>query len=50
MMPSSIKKICSFFKAMKCARKIFIVFVTLNNMKKILHRAVTHTSYKMHEN
>ena len=26
-MPSSIKKICSFFKKRKCARKIFIVFV-----------------------
>jgi len=28
MMPRCIKKICSFFKKWKCARKIFIVFVT----------------------
>jgi len=41
MMPSSIKKICFFFKKRKCARKIFIVFVTLIDLNKILNRAVT---------
>jgi len=50
MMPSSIKNICSFFKKWKCARKIFIVFVTLSDLNKTSNRAVTHTSYKMHEN
>jgi len=30
MIPSIIKKICSLFKKRKCARKIFIVFVTLS--------------------
>jgi len=49
-MASSIKKICSFFKKLKFARKIFIVFVTLSDMSKTSNRAVTHTSYKMHEN
>ena len=49
MMPSSIKKICSFFKKRKCAGKIFIVFVTLSDLNKTSNRAVTHT-YKMHEN
>jgi len=49
MMPSIIKKICSFFKKSKCARKIFIVFVTLNDLNKTTNCAVTHTSYKMHE-
>jgi len=34
---------------MKCARKIFIVFVTLSDLNKTSNRAVTHTSYKMHE-
>ena len=34
MMRSSIEKICSFYKERKCARKIFIVFVTLSNLKK----------------
>ena len=48
MMPSGIKKICSFFKKWKCARKIFIVFLTLSDLNKISNRAVTHTSYKMH--
>jgi len=50
MMPSSIKKICSFFKKRKCAGKIFIVFVTLSDLNKTSNRAVTHTSYKMLEN
>jgi len=49
MMPSNIKKICSFFKKRKCARKIFIVFVTLSDLNKTSTRAVTHT-YKMDEN
>jgi len=49
MMPSSIKKIYSFFKKRKCARKILTVFVTLSDVNKISNRAVTHTSYKMHE-
>ena len=48
-MPSSIKKICSFVNKRKCARKIFIVFVTLSDLNKTSNRAVTHT-YKMHEN
>jgi len=50
MMPSSIKKICSFSKKRKCARKIFIVFVTLSNLSMTSNRAVTHASYKIHEN
>jgi len=49
LMPSCIKKICSFFKKRECARKIFIVFVTLSDLKKTSNRAVTHT-YKMDEN
>jgi len=49
MMPSSIKKICSFFKKRKCARKILIVFVTLSDLNKTSNLAVTHTSYKTHE-
>jgi len=43
MMPSNIKKICSFFKKTKRARKIFIVFITLSGLSKISNRAVTHT-------
>jgi len=35
VMPSCIKKICSFFKKRKCARKIFIVFVALSNLNQI---------------
>jgi len=50
VMPSSIKKICSIFKKRKCARKIFIVFLTLSYLNKTSNHAVTHTSYKMHEN
>ena len=34
MMPSSIKKICSFFKKRKCARKILIVFLKLSDLNK----------------
>jgi len=49
MMPSSIKKICSFFKKWICARKIFIIFATLSDLNKTWNRAVTHT-YKMDEN
>jgi len=49
LMPSNIKKICSFFQKGKCARKIFIVFVTLSDLNRTSNRAVTHT-YKMHEN
>jgi len=49
VMPSCIKKICSFFKKWKCARKIFIVFVTLSDLNKTSNRAVAHTSYKMDE-
>jgi len=41
MMPSSIKKVCSFFKKRKCAREIFIVFVTLSVLNKTSNRAVT---------
>jgi len=50
MMRSSIEKIGSFYEERKCARKIFIVFVTLSNLKKTSNRVVSHTSYKMHEN
>jgi len=35
MMPSSIENICSFYKERKCARKMYIVFVTLSNLKKV---------------
>jgi len=49
MMPSSIEKICSFYKGRKCAIKLFIVFVTLSTLKKTSNRAINHTSYKMHE-
>jgi len=49
MMPSWIKKICSFFKKRKCARKIFIVFVTLSDLNKTSNRVATHT-FEMHEN
>jgi len=40
MMPSNIKKIFSFFKKRKCARKIFIVFVRLSDLNKTSNRAV----------
>jgi len=48
-MPSSIKKICNFFKKRKCARKIFLVFVTLSDLSKTSNRAVIYISYRMHE-
>jgi len=48
--PVALKMICSFFKKWKCARKIFIVFLMLSNLNKTSKRAVSHTSYKMHEN
>jgi len=47
---SSIKKACSFYEKWKCAREIFIVFVTLMVLDKTSHLAVTHTSYNMHKN
>jgi len=52
LMPStsSNKKICSFFKKWKYARKTFIVFLTLSDLNKTSNRAVTHTSFKMHDN
>jgi len=50
MMPSCIKRICSFFKKRKCARKIFIVVVTLSDFNKTSNRSITHTFYKMDEN
>ena len=40
MMPRN--KICSFFKKRKCARKIFIFFVTLSNSNKTSNRTVPH--------
>jgi len=49
LMPSCIKKICSVFKKRKCARKIFIVFVTLSDLNKTSNRAATHTN-NMDEN
>jgi len=48
MMPSSIKMVCSFFKQRKCAKVIFIVFVTLSVLNKTSNRAVTY-AYKMHD-
>jgi len=47
MMLSSIKKICSFFKERKCARNIFIVFVTLSNLNKTSH--LTHAAVKLYK-
>jgi len=47
--PVELKRVVAFFKKRKCARKIFIVFVTLSNLNKTSNRAITHT-YKMHEN
>ena len=49
LMPIFIKKIRSFFKKRKCARKVFIVLVMLSDLNKTSNRAVTHT-YKMDEN
>jgi len=46
MMPSSIKKICSFFKKQKCAKNVFIVFVMLSDLNKTSNHTVTHTSYE----
>jgi len=50
MMRSSTEKNCSFYKERKLQEKIFIVFLTLSNLKKTLNCAVNHTSYKLHEN
>ena len=47
---SNLEKICSFFKKRKCARKIFIVFVTLSDLNKTSNRSVTLTFYEMQEN
>jgi len=44
MLPSIIKKICSFFKKRRCAREAFVVFVTLSDLNKASNRAVTYTS------
>jgi len=60
----SVAKDLKHFKEQKCARKVFsyhtlqytcrtlqfIVFLRWSNLSKTLNRAVTHTSYKMHEN
>jgi len=40
----SIRKICNFFKKRKCARKVFIVFVTLSDFNKTSNRAATRAS------
>ena len=48
MMPSNIKKICSFFKKLECAKKIIIVFVTLSDLNKTSNCTVSHT-YKTHK-
>jgi len=45
-MPSSIEKICSFFKKRKCAKNVLIVYVTLSDLNKTSNRTVTHTSYE----
>jgi len=37
VMPSCIEKICSFFKKRKCARKIFIVFITLSAIQHFVY-------------
>jgi len=50
MMASSIKKFCSFLKNGNVQEKVFIVFLTLSDLNKTSNRAVTHTSYTMHEN
>ena len=47
--PVELKRFVAFFIKRKCARKIFIVFVTLSDLNKTSNRAVSHT-YKMHEN
>jgi len=31
-------------------KKIFIILVTLSDLNKTSNRAVTHTSYEMHDN
>jgi len=60
----SVAKDLKHFKEQKCARKVFsyntlqytyrtlqfIVFLRLSNLNKTSNRAVTHTSYKIHEN
>jgi len=45
-MPSSIENICCFLKTRKCARKIFIVFATLNDLIKTSNRAETSGVFK----
>ena len=47
--PAALKRFGAFSKKRKCARKIFIVFVTLGDLNKTSNRAVTHTSFKIHE-
>jgi len=47
--PVALKRFGAFLKIRKCARKIFIVFVTLGDLNKTSNRAITHTSIKMHE-
>jgi len=47
--PMALKRFAAFSKKRKCARKIFIVFVTLSDLNMTPNCAVTHTSYKMHE-
>jgi len=39
--PAAFKKICCFFKKRKCARKTFIVFVTLSDLNKTSNRVAT---------
>jgi len=45
-----LKRFVAFSKKRKCASKIFIVFAAFSELNKTSNRAVTHTSYKMHEN
>jgi len=47
--PAAMKRFGAFSKQRKCARKIFIVFITLGDLNKTSNRALTHTSFKMHE-
>jgi len=47
--PVALRRFGAFSSKRKCARKIFIVFVTLGDLNKTSNRTVTHTSFKMHE-
>ena len=46
--PVALKRFVTFSKNGNVQEKIFIVLVTLSDLKKTSNRAVNHTSYKMH--